>query len=278
MPSYYVSPSVASVDLPRGAPLLTETLTEIVLAGGTPTIPALRGMHRAAADQRSTHPSQSRAGSCDRHPHTRMRAPGGLATLRREAAAGLANGVPTFVLAILGADEDRVASDLATVSEAGGTELALFSTAEAVGDALTCACFAKTSRPASTNCPVADFVRPVEVSLAIEKDRSTRNRSSSAAGPTCVTKRRQRLASPTVSRGASNPERTSRTASRGASRVASTEPSRRASSRDPSTKPASPASPTCTSKALFAPHAVSAQERVGRRRTQSRQALGFQSP
>lgn len=136
MPSYYVSPSVASVDLPRGAPLLTETLTEIVPAGGTPTIPALRGMHRAARTSAArTHrkvvlvlATDTRTLGCD---HL-----GGLATLRREAAAGLANGVPTFVLAILGADEDGVASDLATVSEAGGTELALFSTAEAVGDAL----------------------------------------------------------------------------------------------------------------------------------------------
>ena len=135
-PSFYLSPSVGAVRLPAGAEALDETLGAIVPAGGTPTVPALEGMHQAAELRASwTHrkvlivlATDTRSTGCPGR--------GGLVALRAAAADGLANGVPTFVLAILGVDEGDEAADLESVAEAGGTELALFSTAESVADAL----------------------------------------------------------------------------------------------------------------------------------------------
>lgn len=135
-PSYYVSPSVSSFPLPGGAAVLNETLSEITPAGGTPTVPALLGVHQAAAERaRRSHrkvlvvmATDTRSTGCPEH--------GGLMAMRRAVEGGLANGVPTFVLAILGADDEMAVTDLGSVAAAGGTELGLFSTAESFADLL----------------------------------------------------------------------------------------------------------------------------------------------
>lgn len=136
-PSFYVSPSIAAVTLPSGAELLDETLAGITPAGGTPTVPALTGLHQAAAERvRRTHrkvlvvlATDTRSTGCPEHG-------AGVGSVRRAVETGLDNGVPTYVLAILGADDEAAATDLATVAEAGGTELGLFSTSESVADLL----------------------------------------------------------------------------------------------------------------------------------------------